>query len=80
VILLPIALLSLSAASPPMQVSTTLTPLRSDCATVPTKVGGDGKVRFSRLGDLPDAHSEIAVNRTVRGCPAPMIVRYNVSK
>ena len=31
-----------------------------------------------RLGDLPKAHLEIAVNRTVSGCAAPLIVRYAV--
>ncbi|MDB5475314.1 MAG: hypothetical protein JWP49_825 [Phenylobacterium sp.] len=36
----------------------------------------DPKLR--RLGDLPKAHLEIAINRTVGGCPAPVIVRYDV--
>ena len=36
------------------------------------------ELRFRRLGELPKAHLEIAVNRTVGGCAAPVIVRYDV--
>jgi hypothetical protein len=40
-----------------------------------------GQVGLMRLANLPDAQMEIAVNRRgVDGCPAPLIVRYNVSK
>jgi hypothetical protein len=31
-----------------------------------------------RLGQLPKAHLEIAVERSIGGCPAPIIVRYDV--
>jgi hypothetical protein len=34
--------------------------------------------KFSRLGDLPKANLEIAVERTVGGCAAPIVVRANV--
>jgi len=33
---------------------------------------------FHNLGDLPKAHEEIAVERSIGGCPAPLIVRYDV--
>jgi len=33
---------------------------------------------FHKLGDLPKAHEEIAVERSIGGCPAPLIVRYDV--
>jgi hypothetical protein len=36
------------------------------------------ELRLRNLGDLPKAHHEIAVNRTVMGCAAPLIVRYDV--
>lgn len=36
------------------------------------------EVKRRRLGDLPKAHKEIAVERTVDGCPAPLIVSYDV--
>jgi hypothetical protein len=32
-----------------------------------------------KLADLPDANEEILVNRTVNGCPAPVVVMRNVS-
>jgi len=32
-----------------------------------------------KLSDLPDADEEILVNRTVDGCPAPVVVMRNVS-
>jgi hypothetical protein len=35
-------------------------------------------LQFRKLGDLPKARLEIAVNRTVGGCAAPLIVRYDV--
>lgn len=34
--------------------------------------------RPRKLGDLPKANLEIAVDRRVGGCPAPVIVRYDV--
>jgi hypothetical protein len=52
----------------------------SACPAQITKVSAGNRVGFQKLGNLPDAHMEIAVNRTVSGCPAPMIVRYNVSR
>jgi hypothetical protein len=36
------------------------------------------QVKPRRLGDLPKAHLEIAINRMVAGCSAPVIVRYDV--
>ncbi len=71
--------LSLAPATPP---SDHLAPIRPapDCTGELTKVKAAAPVGFTRLGDLPDAHLEIAVNRVVHGCPAPLIVRYDVSK
>lgn len=37
-----------------------------------------GQVRAQRLIDLPKPHLEIAVDRRIGGCPAPLIVRYAV--
>jgi hypothetical protein len=37
-----------------------------------------GEARALRLGDLPPAHEEIAVYRTVAGCAVPLIVRDDV--
>jgi hypothetical protein len=34
--------------------------------------------RVTRLADLPKANKEIAVNRMVDGCPAPLVVQFNV--
>jgi hypothetical protein len=42
----------------------------------PSQPNWEPKLR--RLGDLPKAHLEIAINRSVGGCPAPVIVRYDV--
>jgi hypothetical protein len=36
------------------------------------------KVRLRKLGDLPRAHLMLPVVRTVDGCAAPTVVRYNV--
>jgi hypothetical protein len=36
------------------------------------------ELKIRKLGDLPKAHHEIAINRTVMGCMAPVIVRYDV--
>lgn len=36
------------------------------------------RTRFRRLGDLPKAHKEIAVLRSVGGCAVPVGIRYNV--
>lgn len=35
-------------------------------------------VKARRLGDLPKANMEIAINRSVSGCSAPLIVSYEV--
>jgi hypothetical protein len=37
-------------------------------------------VRKSKLGDLPKANLEIAVERKVDGCPAPVVVSYRVER
>jgi hypothetical protein len=45
------------------------------------KVGSASIGRVSRLGDLPAANMEIAVNRlNPNGCPAPVVVSYNVGR
>jgi hypothetical protein len=80
-ILVPMVVLTLTAApSPASPLWMDVTPKRPDCSTAPTKIGSGGAVSFQRLADLPDAHAEIAVNRFVGGCPAPVIVRYNVNR
>jgi hypothetical protein len=38
------------------------------------------ELRLRKLGDLPKAHHEIAVHRTVMGCVAPLIVRNDVER
>ena len=40
----------------------------------------DGKARASRLGDLPKAHHEKAVMRTIAGCAAPLYVATDVGR
>jgi len=37
-----------------------------------------GEARALRLGDLPRAHHEIAVDRRVGGCQVPVVVRWDV--
>jgi hypothetical protein len=37
-----------------------------------------GEARALRLGDLPKARHEIAVDRRVNGCQVPVVVRYDV--
>jgi hypothetical protein len=80
---------SLTAAAPAPGPSATILPLihrgglnysPSAChagVTVAAAPGGWAP-KLRRLGDLPKAHLEIAVNRTVGGCAAPVIVRYDV--
>jgi hypothetical protein len=36
------------------------------------------EIKARRLGDLPKANKEIAINRSVSGCSAPLIVSYEV--
>jgi hypothetical protein len=38
------------------------------------------ELRLRKLGDLPKAHHEIAIHRTVMGCVAPLIVRNDVER
>jgi len=75
------AIVSLAAA-PAAPGQTLLSPLSpAGCGSDYSKAKNTGHVGFTPLGALPDAHLEIAVNRrTADGCPAPLIVRYNVSK
>lgn len=40
----------------------------------------DGRARASQLGQLPKAHHEKAVVRTVDGCAAPLVVGYEVGR
>lgn len=40
----------------------------------------DGRARASQLGQLPKAHHEKAVARTVDGCAAPLVVGYDVGR
>ena len=73
--------LALAFATTPQPLQQVKAPLRP-CPSPPLmlmKTADAAKARFQRLGDLPDAHMEIAVNRLQGGCPAPMIVRYDVS-
>ena len=68
----------IAAASQPL--------LRSPLADIPAacRLGrlvtraAPGEVRAQRLGDLPRAREEIAVDRRVNGCQVPVIVRYDV--
>ena len=55
-------------------------PQAAGCGGDYAKVKTARPVGFTPLGALPDAHLEIALNRMVGGCPAPIIIRYNVSK
>jgi hypothetical protein len=55
----------------------------SSCSDYLTKAkAGDRSAALHRLGDLPDANREIAVNQIspVSGCAVPLIVRYGVSR
>lgn len=78
-----IVLVALSAfAAPTMQPQLAVQSLQTPpaaCRVDVDKVKAGQTPRFSRLGDLPDAHQEIAVNRMVDGCPAPVVVRQDVS-
>jgi hypothetical protein len=50
------------------------------CGQSVTQVSGprDFRPGVHVLADLPPAHLEIAVERSIGGCPAPIIVRYDV--
>jgi hypothetical protein len=50
------------------------------CRQQVTEVSGprDFRPGIHTLADLPPAHLEIAVERSIGGCPAPIIVRYDV--
>ena len=78
-----IVLVALSAfatpAMPPQPAVQSLQAAPAACRTDLDKVKAGQSLRFSRLGDLPDAHQEIAVNRMLDGCPAPVVVRQDVS-
>lgn len=58
----------------------TFAPVPAACRAGVTAVAGAGVARVWKLGDLPKAHEEIAIYRTVGGCPAPLIVRYDVER
>jgi hypothetical protein len=78
----------IAAAPPPMMApikpwpfgAAALNDIPAACRLVPTAVADKTgwPPRLRRLGDLPRANLEIAVHRTVGGCPAPLIVRYDV--
>lgn len=55
-------------------------PVAAACSSGVTAAAGAGVARVWKLGDLPKAHEEIAVYRTVGGCPAPLIVRDDVER
>ncbi|HSV01709.1 MAG TPA: hypothetical protein VLI41_00760 [Phenylobacterium sp.] len=59
-----------------------LSPVPPACRVGVTAAAGPSPQAFRpgvhKLGDLPRAHEEIAVERSVGGCPAPLIVRYDV--
>ena len=78
-----IVLVALSAfAAPAMLPQPAVQSLQTPpaaCRTDIDKVKAGQTPRFSRLGELPDAHQEIAINRMVDGCPAPIVVRQDVS-
>jgi hypothetical protein len=76
--------LAVTAAPPPVRVvrRNLLSSIPAACQLGVTAVDSPSQPKWDpklrRLGDLPKAHLEIAVNRTVGGCPAPVIVRYDV--
>jgi hypothetical protein len=57
-----------------------LTAIPAACRQGVTQVSGPSDFRpgIHTLADLPPAHLEIAVERSIGGCPAPIIVRYDV--
>jgi hypothetical protein len=67
--------------NPPLR-SSRLNPVPEACRAGVTAVAGPALRAFApgvhKLADLPKAHEEIAVERSVGGCPAPVIVRYDV--
>jgi len=79
-----------AAASPPVPQPSwvqRLSPHRLELTAVPaacrqsvTQVASprDFRPGIHTLADLPPAHMEIAVERSIGGCPAPIIVRYDV--
>jgi hypothetical protein len=78
--LLLAAHLGAAAALPPKAYASkeALGPLGATCrAGGVTEAASAGKARLWKLGELPKAHMEIAINRTIGGCPAPLIVRYD---
>jgi hypothetical protein len=72
----------LIAAGLALALSTTTPLLRANPACPdawrPTPAKAPGPVKFARLGDLPKANLVLPVLRTVQGCPAPTVVRYEV--
>ena len=62
---------SLNCTYPRATVATPLSPSPG------MKIGSDGPP-FHKLGDLPDADMEIAVNRMAGPCPIPETVIHNV--
>jgi hypothetical protein len=52
---------------------------QADYRTAPALFSGVEPAPLHRLADLPDAHEEILVNRTVSGCPLPVTVVKDVS-
>jgi hypothetical protein len=70
----------LSAASPPVWLRPNpLNTVTRACAQGELQyAAAPGKVGPRKLGDLPRAHLMLPVMRTVDGCAAPTVVRYNV--
>jgi hypothetical protein len=56
----------------------TLQPSR--CRAPGVQAARAGPAEFRKLGDLPKARLEIAIERSIEGCPAPVIVRYDVEE
>ena len=52
---------------------------RARFGPAPAVLGSVKVALLHSLSDLPDADEEILVNRTVQGCPAPVIVVREVS-
>ena len=69
-------------AHPPPRARLPLNPIPEACRAGVMAVAGPSLGAFRpglhKLTDLPKPHLEIAVERSVGGCPAPIIVRYDV--
>ena len=77
-ILAALAAVTVAGAQPPVTEGTpNLYRPVADCADIRRKVSADQQEAFKKLGRLPPASLEYAVNRSVRGCPVPAPVGYH---